>query len=109
MLKIHVFFRLCLPVRPPPPPPIRQYKPRFAWGTPEGSQLARFARLARFTRARLGTLKGFGTERTRLGTYRGFGTERNLRGFGTERERLGTFRGFGTKREKLGTFNHFAN
>ena len=34
--------------------------------------------------------------RARLGTFRSFGTERTLRGFGTERARLGTFRGFGT-------------
>ena len=33
----------------------------------------------------------------RLGTFRGFGTER---------ARLGTFRGFGTERARLGTFNH---
>ena len=52
---------------------------------------------------KLGTCRGFGTERARLGTFRVFGTERTLRGFGTERERLGTFRGFGTERARLGT------
>ena len=34
MLKIHDFFRLCLPVRPSPithPSPIRQYKLALAW------------------------------------------------------------------------------
>ena len=121
MLKIHDFFRLCLPAHPPPPP-FRQYKLALAWD-PGGldpkiyilwwssNSRSDFGTFRGFgtERARLGTFRGFGTERERLGTFRGFGTERarlgTFRGFGTERARLGTFRGLGTERARLGTFN----
>ena len=45
---------------------------------------------------RLGTFRGFDTERAKLGSFRGFATEC---------VRLGTFRGFGTERARLNTLN----
>ena len=96
MIKIHDFFRLCLPAHPSP----ITHQPSITHPSVNTSGAAR--RGPRRGPVLLGTFRGLCTERARLGTERGFGTERarlgTFRGFGTERARLGSFRGFGTER-----------